>query len=97
MCIPRRAGTYEGDCRHHQQDHRGDGERPRIERFDLVQQFLEQPRERAGRDESCGDADGHEAQRLAEHEANTEGDVAPRAMRTPISCVRSRTEYAITP
>ena len=95
--MPRRAGTYDATVATTSRTSARDGERPRIERFDLEQQSLEQPRERAGSDQSRGDADGDETQRLAEHEANTDVAVAPRAMRTPISCVRSRTEYAITP
>ena len=71
--MPRRAGHVRRDRGDNEQDQRSDGERPRIERFDVVQQSLEQPREHACRDQPCGDADGDEAQRLAEHEAKHRG------------------------
>ena len=91
-------GHVRRDRRDDEQDQRGDGERPRIERFDLVQQSLEQPRERAGRDQPRGDADRRRGAAPGRARGgSTDVAVAPSAMRTPISCVRSRTEYAITP
>ena len=96
--MPRRAGTYDATVGHDEQNQRRHGKRPRIERFDFEQQPLEQPRQHAGRDEPDGDAERRRAAAPGRARGGTPTPrVAPRAMRTPISCVRSRTEYAITP
>ena len=71
--MPRRAGHVRRHRGDNEQTQRSDGEGPWIERFDAVQQSLEQPREHGGCDQPCGDADGDQAQRLAEHEPKHRG------------------------
>ena len=97
MRMPRRAGTYDATVA----TRAGPAPWPRtsrVERFDFEQQSLEQPREQPRRDQAGATPTSDEPERLADDETETPtAAVAPSAMRTPISCVRSRTEYAITP
>jgi hypothetical protein len=55
------------------------------------QQSPEQSHEHTCRDQPRHDANEDEAQRLPSTRRSTDVAVAPRAMRTPISCVRPRT------
>ena len=97
MRVPRRAGTYEASIATASSTSAAIGERGWIARLGLIQQRLQHAR-RAGRGHEPDDDADHR-----EHEAwpitmrNTIPLVAPMASRTPISCVRCPTEYAITP
>jgi hypothetical protein len=50
--MPRRAGTYDATAATTRRTTAVTAKRPRIERFDVEQQSLEQPREQACRDEA---------------------------------------------
>ena len=80
------------DRRHDEQDQRAGGERPRIERFDLEQQPLEQTRQRAGRHEAGDDADERRAAAPGRSRAGI-----PTPMTPPAPCARRSPACAPSP
>ena len=85
------------DERRRREQRRDSGERRHVGRRHAEQQAANQLRGRRSAGEADRDARRREPHRFAQHHSQHVGAVAPSARRTPISCVRSATAYAMTP